>query len=105
MAACECDGCGACCRTFPVFASRADGEREPRVRDEAPRVPPWLEEPGRAYRLFPLPFLEACCFLDAANRCTIYGTRPDVCRTFAAGNDQCQEARARSGLPPLGPAA
>jgi Fe-S-cluster containining protein len=99
----ECDGCGACCRTFPVFASRADAAREPRILSEAPGLAPWLETPDWAYRLFPLPFHDACCFLDPSQRCTIYATRPEVCRAFAAGGPQCQEARARAGLPPLGP--
>jgi Fe-S-cluster containining protein len=99
----DCDGCGACCRTFPIFASAADAGREPRVRAEARRLDPSLATPGWEYRLFPLPFHEACCFLDDANRCTVYATRPDVCRAFAAGSDQCQEARARCGLPKLEP--
>jgi Fe-S-cluster containining protein len=100
----ECDGCGACCRTFPVFASAADAAREPRIRAEAQRLPEPLATPRWTYRLFPLPFLETCCFLDGEQRCDIYATRPEACREFPAGGDQCQEARARSGLPAL-PAA
>ena len=100
----ECDGCGACCKTFPIFASDADADREPRLRAETPRLAPHLQTPGWKYKLFPLPFHETCCFLDAANRCTVYATRPAVCRAFAAGSAQCQEARQRVGLPPLAPA-
>ncbi|MBO0698714.1 MAG: YkgJ family cysteine cluster protein [Zavarzinella sp.] len=101
----ECDGCGACCGTFPVFASAADGDREVRIASEARKLPEHLATPGHRFQLFPLPFHETCCFLDEAARCTIYATRPDVCRAFPAGGDQCQEARARIGLPPLAPAA
>jgi uncharacterized protein len=97
----ECDGCGACCRTYPVFAAQADADREPRVASEGRSLPEHLATPGWRYQLFPLPFHETCCFLDAGSRCTIYSTRPDVCRDFAAGSDQCQAARNRSGLPPL----
>lgn len=97
----ECDGCGACCRTFPIFASGADARREPRILDEARPLAEHLRSPGWDYRLFPLPFLDACCFLDAADRCTVYDTRPEVCREFAAGGVMCQAARSRSGLPPL----
>lgn len=99
----ECDGCGACCRTFSIFASRSDAEREPRIAGESLLLPEHVEGPGYAYRLFPLPFLEACCFLDDADRCEIYETRPEVCRAFDAGSEQCQDARSRQGLSRLTP--
>jgi Fe-S-cluster containining protein len=97
----ECDGCGACCRTFPIFASESDAEREPRVAAEGRRLPQQLAGDEWHYRLFPLPFLEACTFLDNDDRCSIYSTRPDVCRRFAAGSEQCHQARERQGLPVL----
>ena len=97
----ECDGCGACCRTYPIFASAADADREPRIASEGRALSEHLATERWHYQLYPLPFLEACCFLDAAARCTIYPTRPDVCRAFPAGGEQCQTARARIGLPPL----
>lgn len=34
-------------------------------------------------------------------RCTIYTTRPNICREFQAGSSQCQEARNRNGMEPL----
>ena len=37
--------------------------------------------------------LRTSCFLDAGSRCTIYHTRPEVCRAFPAGAGQCQAAR------------
>jgi Fe-S-cluster containining protein len=101
----SCDGCGACCQTFPIFASAADAGREPRILQEAGLLPAPLRTPEWTYRLYPLPFLEACCFLDGDRRCAIYAARPDVCRRFAAGEAQCQEARRRQGLPPLPPDA
>lgn len=97
----ECDGCGACCRTFPIFASLADARREPSIAGAGRALPACHATSDWAVQLFPLPFLDACTFLDSANRCTIYATRPDVCRHFLAGADQCQEARVRQGLPPL----
>src|SRR5262249_33577149 len=39
MADYECDGCGACCRTFPIFASSADAAREPRIAAEGRKLP------------------------------------------------------------------
>ena len=98
-----CDRCGACCRTFPIFASEADAAREPRIRDEALALEPWLVTEDRAYRLHPLPFHETCCFLGAGARCDIYATRPKVCRAFTPGEWQCRAARERLRLPPLDP--
>src|SRR5262245_37038124 len=99
----ECDGCGACCRTFPIFAAQTDADREPRIAAEGRKLPQALTTGEWHYRLYPLPFLEACCFLDGEDRCAIYATRPDVCRRFAAGSDQCQQARERQGLGVLEP--
>ncbi len=99
----ECDGCGACCRTFAIFASEADARREPRVAAEGRPLPPSLASEGKNYRLFPLPFLDACAFLDGGDRCTIYDSRPEVCRAFAAGSEQCRQAREAHGIAPLAP--
>ncbi len=104
MTTAECDGCGACCRTFPIFATREDAAREPRLEAEARAVrePMALTPAGAwAFQLYPLPFQDACCFLDAERRCGIYDTRPQVCRDFPAGGELCQQARAAEGLPPL----
>jgi len=92
----ECRQCGACCRTFHVYASLTDARREPRIRWESLPVEPWMQTSERSYRLFPLPFHEGCCFLTADNRCAIYATRPAVCRDFAPDGPQCVEARKAS---------
>ena len=99
----ECDGCGACCQSFPVFASVEDARREPRIAREARALPPWQATPEGSFRLFPIASFPACVFLDGAAQCSIYSTRPDICRAFAAGSAQCQDARTRHGLPPLAP--
>jgi Fe-S-cluster containining protein len=44
-----------------------------------------------------------CAFLQGDKRCGIYSTRPNVCVAMHAGDEQCQEARAAHGLPPLDP--
>jgi hypothetical protein len=67
----ECDGCGACCKTYPIFAAAADAAREPRIRAEALPLAPHVATPDYAYRLFPLPFHETCCFRAGDDRCTI----------------------------------
>ncbi len=99
----ECDCCGACCGSYFIFASAEDARREPRIIAEARQLPASQATPEYQYHLYPLPFLEACGFLGEDRRCSIYETRPDVCRQFAAGDHQCQLARERKGLPPLQP--
>ena len=96
-----CDMCGACCRTFPVLVSIGDALREPRIRAEAVQVEEWQRNAEWENRLHPLPFLRGCAFLADDNRCSVYETRPAVCRRFEAGTSECSEARARVGLPPL----
>jgi len=97
----ECDKCGACCQTFPVLVSLSDAMREPRIKQCAIELPEHLKQPSWDFKLHPLPFHRGCCFLGGDDLCTVYETRPDVCRTFEAGTEECAEARARLGLPPL----
>jgi uncharacterized protein len=97
----DCDLCGACCRSFPIYVSESDAEREPRIRREGKELAAHLQTDSWRFQLFPLPFQHACTFLALDDQCTIYPTRPDVCRRFDAGSEQCQEARCRSGLMPL----
>ena len=101
----ECDLCGGCCRTFPIFASLEDARREPRIVAESLELAPQLTTDQWHFKLYPLPFQECCSFLDGENKCEIYVSRPDVCRSFSAGSEQCQEARQRIGVPPLLPKA
>jgi len=99
----ECDGCGACCKTWRILVSAEDAAREPRITIEGRSLREDATTPYWRYQLFPLPFHETCCFLDGANRCTVYDTRPRVCREFAAGSERCQEARREQGLSRLEP--
>lgn len=98
----ECDQCGACCCTFIVQVSERDAEREPRIRNASLPVESWIQTEDWKYRLFPLPFHDGCCFLGADKLCTVYETRPEVCRRFSAGSRECQTARELRGFPPLG---
>ena len=98
MATVPCRRCGACCRTFPVFASHEDAAREPRIAQEGLLLPQHLQAPGWAFKLHQLPFHERCCFLGEDGLCAIYAMRPDVCREFAPGDEQCLEARERAGV-------
>ena len=96
----DCTHCGACCCSFPIFATEADAAREPRIRRETLREPEQHHSRGRVYRLHPLPFRDRCAFLKRDKLCRIYATRPEVCRRFTAGSTQCIEARQRQGIEP-----
>lgn len=101
----ECDLCGACCRgTLIVEAYYLDALREPRILE--------ADVTGRKRALDDLDYEWSCVLLAAGlpcrflgddGRCTIYSTRPNTCVGFEAGDEQCQEARAKMGLPPLQP--
>ena len=94
----DCENCGACCCSFPIYASKSDAQREPRIRHEAIKVPEHLQQSDRAYQLHPTPFRDRCAFLKEDQLCRIYATRPEVCRRFEAGSAQCLEARKRQGI-------
>ena len=98
-----CDLCGACCQTYSIFASPEDARREPRIVSECQKLAEHLDDGRFSLRLFPLPFLDACPFLGEDKGCTIYETRPRVCRVIVAGDAQCQEARKHKGHAPLKP--
>ena len=88
-----CDQCGECCRSLIIEVTERDVEREPAL---LPVVTPFRPE----FR-DPLYGMLACgkpCPMLAGNACSIYATRPDVCKEFEPGDEQCQEARARVGL-------
>jgi Fe-S-cluster containining protein len=107
----ECDKCGACCKgSLIVEADDIDVMREPRLIDGdrhyeklgAARTIELLQtDVGRAVIIA---CGGACRFLGQDNLCTIHPTRPNVCVAFQAGDQQCQDARALEGLPPLTPA-
>lgn len=77
---CECT-CGDCCRHLIIETTLADAQREPLIvqhgtpyRDLEEVVGYLLNDADNEY---------ACTFFDqAANRCSIWKTRPGVCRLF-----------------------
>ncbi len=97
---CSCR-CGQCCRHLLIEVSLEDAEREPKI---AERGDPMYEHPNLTasgkreligYFLNSRSEDMACVFLDqATNLCTIYETRPLVCRLFdcdGAGQEQLIE--------------
>jgi hypothetical protein len=97
VAACR---CGHCCRLI-VEVRVEDAEREPRIREmgspiyEDGRVTKTGEPELIGYLLYKAPSY-ACAFLDAQNLCSIYPTRPLLCRLF-----DCEDAK-RNELIDLG---
>jgi Fe-S-cluster containining protein len=105
----ECDQCGACCKgSLIVEADDLDVLREPRLigadRHHAGKsVERMVQDIQTEMMAVILACGSQCPFLGGDNRCTIYPTRPNVCVGMQAGDEQCQEARAAEGLPPLEP--
>ena len=92
-----CQSCGACCAysaEWPRFSTETDAELA--------RIPDALIDPSLS-RMRSVG--ERCSALSGEigtfTACTIYAIRPEVCRACVAGDDACQMARARHGLPPL----
>lgn len=95
-----CLTCGACCVTFRVSFYWAEAEER--------GLPPALTEPLQRWFACmagtnqPQP---RCVALQGdigvAVACGVYAQRPTPCREVEAGDEKCQRARARHGLPPL----
>jgi Fe-S-cluster containining protein len=104
-----CLSCGACCAAFRVDFHRAD-----LASPSFAGVPLELTVPLTATLMRMRGTDDAsprCVALDGEIgrqvRCTIYACRPGPCRDFAPyaplglGDDACDRARRRHGLPPL----
>lgn len=83
----SCKQCGRCCRELIIEVELADAEREPRIKTEGQALYDYYDSTLiNAYRLSTPD--HGCVFL-AGNECLIYETRPDVCRSFEPGSEQC----------------
>ncbi len=88
---CDCH-CGNCCERLIIEVDVEDGEREPRIAAECQPLFDSFEgeQVPIGYRLNDDENGLACRFFDREARlCTIYDTRPFLCRIF-----NCDEARA-----------
>jgi Fe-S-cluster containining protein len=80
--------------------------REPRLKGadhyyQDKRIDKVLKMLEDGMRVVTLACGQACPFLSEEKTCSIYPTRPNDCVAMQAGDEQCQQARAESGLPPL----
>jgi Fe-S-cluster containining protein len=100
--------CGECCRPLIIEVGLADAEREPEItkRGSPIRVPAELSASGQeelAGYLLNSPVNDnACAFLDqTTNLCSIYDTRPWVCRVFDC-DPEGKEQLIQLGIRPAG---
>ena len=110
MADSPCVRCGACCATFRITLPRSELDNVPGGHVPAHLTEPYTpttacmrehpDSPGRCIALYGT--------IGSQVSCTIYAHRPTACRefaplaTFGHGDESCNEARRRFGLPSLG---
>lgn len=105
-----CCNCGACCATYRITLPRIELDDDP-----GGWVPTELTSPYTATTsaMREHPEIPSRCValegdIGIGVRCAIYPRRPSACREFAPlatlgiGDDACDRARRRFGLPPLG---
>ena len=103
-----CQNCGACCATLRITLPRI------KLESRGGQVPDALTEPYtpttacmREHPDMPGRCLALAGTVGVEVACTIYVQRPEACREFAPfaalgeGDEACDEARRRCGLPPL----
>jgi Fe-S-cluster containining protein len=90
--------CGECCRRLIIEVLLEDAEREPKIKEmgsplkgfDGEQIGYWLNAKDGP-----------CVFLDrASNRCTIYETRPLLCRLFSCDGEAREELVQLGILPP-----
>jgi len=101
--------CGECCRRLIIETELEDAAREPKIAERGSPIymPPEVTESGEkelvGYNLNDKANDYACTFLDrSTNLCSIYDTRPWVCRVFDCDGEQREELVELGILPPRG---
>jgi hypothetical protein len=98
----ECQRCGACCATFRVsfhWLEAADaGLPDACVERLTPARVCLAGTNAKAPRCVALRGA-----LGERVTCAVYAQRPTPCRELEIGDDKCNRARARHGLPPVAP--
>lgn len=85
----KCKQCGRCCRDLIVEITHSDILREPKISGHAKLLDgngkiKYKNDRDKVYRL------EMPCHFLKNNKCSIYPTRPQVCREFNAGGKMCK---------------
>ncbi len=86
--------CGKCCRELIIEVSELDARREPKIRERGSPIKGINDEPV-GYLLNSKYGDHHCVFLDKnTNLCTIYSTRPLICRLFDCDKSEfCPERK------------
>jgi len=97
-----CVRCGACCATYRVSFYWAEADECGLPAHLTTRINDWYS--CMAGTGGPSPRCAALSGeIGRAVACTVYDRRTSPCRELQAGDDKCNRARARHGLPPLSP--
>jgi Fe-S-cluster containining protein len=95
-----CNTCGACCsysREWPRFTTESDAALD--------RIPEKLiDESLSGMRCDGARCSALVGQVGVGTSCSIYADRPEVCRACVSGDDACQMAREKFGLPLIGSA-
>ena len=95
-----CLRCGACCATYRVSFYWAEAEQHGLPDSLIEKVSPWhacMAGTGQ-----PEPRCHALAgVIGQSVSCRVYSQRPSPCRELQPGEDKCNRARARHGLPLL----
>lgn len=87
----DCSGCGQCCRNQPyppfLWWNNEDVPPEPHYS----QIKEMILAKARADT-------EPCLWLTPDGRCGHYEIRPEICREFELGCEECLEMRAEVGL-------
>jgi Fe-S-cluster containining protein len=106
----HCVACGACCVTYRITLPRNELDTTPGGRVPADLTEPYTPTTAcmREHPDIPGRCIALAGEVGVAVACTIYPQRPSACSEFAplsaigSGDESCNEARRRHGLPPLG---
>jgi Fe-S-cluster containining protein len=96
----ECQRCGACCVTYRVSFHWMEATLRGLPDGAVQRLDPRLVCMTGTNQTQP-----RCLFLEGevgqSVRCAVYSQRPTPCREMQPGDEKCNRARARHGLPAL----
>lgn len=100
----SCENCGACCQSLPAppykVLMTTEGRLVPAPRGVAADVERLLAAPPDALEVRRVRIESGqnhgpCCWLDPVTRgCRWYEFRPEVCRVFERGSEDCLAVRA-----------
>ena len=99
----DCRTCGACCYGDEMWIHVMASDDE-RLGDHGVHHLTVLTQHGRGYFARSMKMVDGRCvafrdrLADGGCGCSIYETRPDICRAFQAGSPDCLAARRRRGI-------